>query len=109
MAERLKLWFIQRRTGVFTGGSQGLPQAGPAPLVHIEDAAGTLAFTQAYSCHAQGAQVHWEHTYMQYKHIRYSYTKDRLHPEMKKHLGLQDASGGPVPSMNLEKYNQHCT
>ena len=34
------------RTGVFTGGGQGLPQASPAPLVHIEDAAGTLAFMQ---------------------------------------------------------------
>ena len=41
MAERLKLWFIQMRTGVYTGKSQGLPQTGPAPLVHIEVAAGT--------------------------------------------------------------------
>ena len=35
------------RAGVYTGGGQGLPQASPAPLVHIEDAAGTLTFTQA--------------------------------------------------------------
>ena len=34
------------RAGVYTGDGQGLPQAGPAPLVHIEDAAGTLTFTQ---------------------------------------------------------------
>ena len=34
------------RAGVYTGSGQGLPQAGPAPLVHIEDAAGTLTFTQ---------------------------------------------------------------
>ena len=34
------------RAGVYTGGGQGLPQASPAPLVHIEDAAGTLTFTQ---------------------------------------------------------------
>ena len=33
-------------TGVHTGDGQGLPQAGPAPLIHIEDAAGTLTFTQ---------------------------------------------------------------
>ena len=46
MAERLKLWFIQMRGGVYTGGGQGQPQAGPAPLVHIEDAAYTLTFTQ---------------------------------------------------------------
>ena len=41
MAERLKLWFIQMRASVYTGGHQGLPQASPAPLVHVEDAAGT--------------------------------------------------------------------
>ena len=46
LAERLKLCFIQMRTGVYMGGGQGLPQASPAPLVHIEDTAGTLAFTQ---------------------------------------------------------------
>ena len=34
------------RTGVYTGGGQGLPQASPAPLVHIEDTAGTLALTE---------------------------------------------------------------
>ena len=34
------------RTDVYTGGGQGLPQASPAPLVHIEDTAGILAFTQ---------------------------------------------------------------
>ena len=35
------------RAGVYTEAGQGLPQATPAPLVHIEDAAGTLTFTQA--------------------------------------------------------------
>ena len=34
------------RTSVDTRGGQGLPQASPAPLVHIEETAGTLAFTQ---------------------------------------------------------------
>ena len=34
------------RAGFYTGGGQGLPQVGLAQLVHIEDAAGTLAFTQ---------------------------------------------------------------
>ena len=34
------------RAGVYTGGGQGLPQASPAPLVHIEDVAGMLTFTQ---------------------------------------------------------------
>ena len=34
------------RAGVYTGDGQGLPQASPAPLVHSEDTAGTLAFTQ---------------------------------------------------------------
>ena len=34
------------RTDVYTGDGQGLPQASPAPLVHIEEAAGTLTFTQ---------------------------------------------------------------
>ena len=32
--------------GIYTGGGQGLPRASPAPLVHIEDAASTLTFTQ---------------------------------------------------------------
>ena len=36
------------RAGVYTGGGQGLPQASPAPLVHIEDAAGTITFTQSH-------------------------------------------------------------
>ena len=35
------------RAGVYTGGGHSLPQASPAPLVHIEDAAGTLTFAQA--------------------------------------------------------------
>ena len=43
LAERLKLWFIQMRTG--TGRGQCLAQAGPTPLVHIEVAVGTLTFT----------------------------------------------------------------
>ena len=34
------------RTGIYTGDGQGLSQVSPAPLVHIEDTAGTLAFTQ---------------------------------------------------------------
>ena len=34
------------RAGVYSGDGQGLPQVGPALLVHIEDVAGTLAFTQ---------------------------------------------------------------
>ena len=34
------------RAGVYTGDGQGVPQAAPAPLLHIEDAAGTLAFKQ---------------------------------------------------------------
>ena len=90
------------RVDVKTGGGQSLSQAGPAPLVHVEDSAGTLAFT-GYSCDTQGTQVHWRYTYMQYKNIRYRYTKDRLNPEMNKHLGLKDANGGPGPSMKLEK------
>ena len=46
LAERLKLWFIQMRISVNTGGGQGLPEASPIPLVHIEDTVGTLEFTQ---------------------------------------------------------------
>ena len=34
------------RIGVYTGGGQGLPQASPVLLAHIEDTIGTLAFTQ---------------------------------------------------------------
>ena len=34
--------------GIYTPGGQGLPQASPAPLVHIEDAAGTITFTQSH-------------------------------------------------------------
>ena len=41
LAKRLKLWFIQMRAGVYTGWYQGLPQAGPAPLLHIGVTAGT--------------------------------------------------------------------
>ena len=46
LAERLKLWFIQMKAGVYTRRGQGLPQAGPTPLVHIEVVAGALTFTQ---------------------------------------------------------------
>ena len=34
LANRLKLWFIQMRAGIDTGGYQGLPQTGTTPLVH---------------------------------------------------------------------------
>ena len=45
------------RAGVYTGGGQSLPQASPVPLVHIEDAAGTLTFTQAIVAEAQRHKV----------------------------------------------------
>ena len=59
------------RAGVYTGGGQDLPQIGLAPLVH--------SIHTGYSCHGQGTQVHWRYTYIQYKHIKYRYTEDRLH------------------------------
>ena len=34
------------RASAYTGGGEDLPQASPAPLVHIEDAAEMLAFIQ---------------------------------------------------------------
>ena len=46
------------RTGVYTGGGQGLPQASPAPLIHIEDTAGTLTFTQVTE-HMENREM-WE-------------------------------------------------
>ena len=90
------------RAGVYTEGGQGLPQASPTPLVHIEDAAGTLtshklqAIGYVFSCtqtHQVVAQV----------------TVCKLHTEMSKHLGLQYVGGGFGPLVNLRKYNQHCT
>ena len=46
-AKRLKLWFIQMRTSVYTRGGQGLSQAHPALLeVEVEETVGTLAFMQ---------------------------------------------------------------
>ena len=41
------IFCLQGRAHIYTTGGQGLPQATPAPLVHIEEAAGTLTFTQA--------------------------------------------------------------
>ena len=67
------------RAGIYTGGGQGLPQVSPAPLVHIEDAVGTLTFTQAIVAQAQRHKV---------QSTKYtSYSSYRLHPEMNKHLG----------------------
>ena len=82
LAERLNIWFIEMRAGVYTGGSQGLPQASPTPLIHMKVAAGTLAFTQDYMDYITQKL----HTYITQVH--------ELHPEMNKHLGLQYALGG---------------
>ena len=77
LAERLKLWFIQMRAGVYIGRSRGLPQASPARLVHIEVAAGILAFTQDHM------------DYITQQLNAYITEVHQLHPEMNKHLGLQ--------------------
>ena len=42
LAERLKLWFIQIRAGIYTGYHQGLPQTGTTPMVHFGVVAGRL-------------------------------------------------------------------
>ena len=88
----MKLKFIQIRADGYTGGDQGLPQAGPAPLVHIEDAAGTLAFTQVivvmHSVHRYSGDAHTCSTNtLGTGTPKTGYTK--LHPEMNKHLGSQ--------------------
>ena len=78
------------RAGVYTGRSQGLPQAGPTPLVHIEVAAGTLTFTQDHMNYIASGCIYASHS--------------RIHPKMNKHLGLQYVVGGLGPLMNLRKY-----
>ena len=88
------------KAGVYTGDGQGLPQTSPALLVHIEDAASTLTFTQAIVAQAQ------RHMVQSTKYTGYS--SYRLHPEMNKHFRFT-IGGGLGPLVNLKKYNHHCT
>ena len=79
------------RAGVYTGGGQGLPEANPVPLAHIEDVAGTFTFTQDH---------------MDLNSYKLQLTPSyKLHPEMKKHFSLQYVGGGSGPFVNLRKYN----
>ena len=43
LAERLKLWFIQMRAGIYTGYHQDLPQTSMTPMVQSEVAGSRLA------------------------------------------------------------------
>ena len=104
LAERLKLWFIQMRAFVYTGWYQGLPQVGPAPLVHIEVVAGTQTLTLHSEVHADTDTVYTT-IYILYT----DYYAGYIHPEMNKHLGLQYALGGLSPLTNVMKCKQHCT
>ena len=61
LAERLKLWFIQMKVGVYTGWYQGLPQAGAAPVVHIEVVAGAQTITPHSEVHADRHSLHATH------------------------------------------------
>ena len=90
LAERLKLWFIQMKAGVYTRRGQGLPPAGPTPLVHIEVVTGILTFTQDYLDYITSGGIHTSHL--------------RRHPEMNKHLGSQYVASGLGPLKNLKKY-----
>ena len=85
--------------GVYTGWYQGLPQAGPAPLVHIEVVAGAQTITLHSEVHADTATVYMLHMDC----------TGCIHPEINKHLGLQYALCGLNPLKNLMKYKQHCT
>ena len=61
------------RAGVYTRDGQSLPQAGPAPLVHIEDVASTLTFKRIYL-----------HRHKNTRHKVHRLHVHQLHPEMKK-------------------------
>ena len=58
LAERLKLWFIQMRAGVYAGWYQGLSQAGSASLVHIDVVASTQRITLHSEVHADTDTVY---------------------------------------------------
>ena len=60
---------------------------GPAPLVHIEVAVGTLTFTQDHMDYITSCGIHTSHL--------------RVHPEMNKHLGSQYVASGLGPLKNL--------
>ena len=75
------------KVDVYIGDGQGLPQASMAPLVHIEDVAGTLIFTQAIVTITPGS----------YTVHRCKDTSYKLHPEMNNHLGLQYVGSGLGP------------